>query len=128
MLSKPMAVGATGLSAVNAIIRKRFVHLITLVALVAFFVPGVAQSVRAHRFLDGQLDASGLSLFLMMFSAAVQCGLSAFRSTVARPKPLLICLAQFFVVLPSAAGSWGSCACRFSAGASVNRSRLASIW
>jgi len=100
MLSKLMAVGATGLSAVNAIIRKRFVHLITLVALVAFFVPGVAQSVRAHRFLDGQLDASGLSLFLMMFSAAVQCGLGAFRSTVARPKPLLICLAQFFVVLP----------------------------
>jgi len=88
----------------NALIRKHFVHLISLVALVAFLVPGVSQSVRSHRLLNGQLDASGASLFLMMLSAAIQCGLGSFRSVVARPKPLLICLAQFFLFLPI--GCW----------------------
>jgi predicted Na+-dependent transporter len=51
--------------------------------------------------LHGQLDASGISLFLMMLSAAIQCGFGAFRGVVARPRPLLACLALFFVVLPA---------------------------
>src|SRR5262249_44387817 len=88
------------LSALNAFTRKHFVHLISLLALTAFLTPGISQSVRAHRALNGALDASGVSLFLMMLSAAIQCGFGAFRGVITRPKPLLICLAQFFVVLP----------------------------
>jgi bile acid:Na+ symporter, BASS family len=75
--------------------------LISLVALIAFLTPDVSHSVRAHRLFDGQFDASGFSLFLMMLSAAIQCGFGAFRSVVARPRPLLVCLALFFVVLPA---------------------------
>jgi len=100
MLSQPIDVEVPLLPALNALIRKHFVHLISLVALVAFLVPQVAQSVRAHRSLHGQLDASGVALFLMMLSASVQCDVGAFRAVVARPKPLLICLGQFFVLLP----------------------------
>jgi BASS family bile acid:Na+ symporter len=85
---------------VNAFVRKHFVHLISATALIAFLLPGVSTSVRSHRLLWGQIDASGVSLFLMMLSAAIQCGFSAFRAVIARPKPLLVCLAQFFVVLP----------------------------
>jgi predicted Na+-dependent transporter len=85
---------------INGFIRKHFVHLISLIALLAFLTPGVSQTVRAHKTLYGQLDASGLSLFLMMLSAAIQCGVGAFRGVVTRPKPLLVCLAQYFVVLP----------------------------
>jgi predicted Na+-dependent transporter len=86
---------------VNRFVRKHFVHLISLLALVAFLTPGVSQTVRSHRVLHGQLDASGLSLFLMMLSAAIQCGFGALKAVVARPKPLLVCLVQFFVVLPA---------------------------
>ena len=85
---------------VNTFVRKHFVHLISLLALVAFLTPGVSHAVRAHKLFYGQLDASGASLFMMMLSAAIQCGFGAFRSVVARPKPLLVCLTQFFVVLP----------------------------
>src|SRR5215471_20879570 len=85
---------------VNAFVRKHFVHLISVIALVAFLTPGIAAWVRAHKALYGQLDASGFSLFLMMLSAAIQCGFGAFRGVVTRPKPLLVCLAQYFVVLP----------------------------
>ena len=87
---------------VNTFVRKHFVHLISLLALLAFLTPGVshdgARASRAH----GQLDASGVSLFLMMLSAAIQCGFGAFRGVVARPKALLVCLAA---VLRRAAGS-----------------------
>jgi BASS family bile acid:Na+ symporter len=100
MLSQPIAIEIPRLLTVNAFIRKHFVHLISLLAVIAFFTPGVSQSVRSHRVMGGQLDASGVSLFLMMLSAAIQCGFGAFRGVVARPKPLLVCLAQFFVVLP----------------------------
>lgn len=100
MLSQPIAIRTPTLPAVNAFIRKHFVHLISAIAIVAFFVPGVSQSVRAHRMFHDQIDASGISLFLMMLSAAIQCGFGAFRGVVARPKALLVCLAQFFVVLP----------------------------
>lgn len=86
--------------AVNTFIRKHFVHLISICAVLAFVTPGVSTNVRAHKALGGELDASGVSLFLMMLSAAIQCGFSAFRGVVARPKPLLLCLAQVFVVLP----------------------------
>jgi BASS family bile acid:Na+ symporter len=85
---------------INAFVRKHFVHLISLLALVAFLTPGVSQSMRSHRLLGGQIDASGISLFLMMLSAAIQCGFGAFRGVVARPRALLVCLAQFFVILP----------------------------
>src|SRR5271169_2252311 len=101
MLSQSVAVGIPSLPSVNTFIRKHFVHLISLTALVAFLVPGVSQSVRSHRYLNGQLDASGLSLFLMMLSAAIQCGFGAFRGVITRPKALLACLALFFVVLPA---------------------------
>src|SRR5215467_8361903 len=85
---------------VNAFVRKHFVHLISAIALVAFLTPAIAAWVRAHKALYGQLDASGFSLFLMMLSAAIQCGMEAFHSIVRRPKPLLVCLAQYFLVLP----------------------------
>jgi bile acid:Na+ symporter, BASS family len=62
--------------------------------------PGVSQTMRAHRLFAGELDASGVSLFMMMLSASIQCDFRAFRRVVAEPKPLLLCLAQFFVVLP----------------------------
>jgi BASS family bile acid:Na+ symporter len=103
MLSQPVFVAEPRLPrllTVNAFIRKRFVHLISAIALLAFFTPGISHEVRAHRVAYDQVDASGLSLFLMMLSAAIQCGFGAFRAVVARPKPLLVCLAQFFVVLP----------------------------
>jgi BASS family bile acid:Na+ symporter len=101
MLSRAIGAGAQRLSRINTFIRSHFVHLISLLALLAFLTPGLAKTVRAHRLFAGQLDASGLSLFLMMLSAAVQCGLSAFRTVLRRPKPLLVCLAQFFLVLPA---------------------------
>jgi predicted Na+-dependent transporter len=85
---------------VNAFVRKHFVHLISLIALFAFLVPQIAASVRTHKALYGQLDASSLSLFLMMLSAAIQCGVKAFHGIIRRPKPLLVCLAQYFLVLP----------------------------
>src|SRR5262245_9236143 len=85
---------------VNAFVRKHFVHLISVIALVAFLSPRIAASVRAHKTLYDQLDASSFSLFLMMLSAAIQCGIEAFHGIVRRPKPLLVCLAQYFLVLP----------------------------
>src|SRR5215467_13317068 len=100
MLSQPSAARILTLPALNAFIRRHFVHLISLIVLVAFLFPGVSQAVRAHRLFNGQLDASGVSVFLMMLSAAIQCGFGALARVVARPKPLLVCLAQFFVVLP----------------------------
>lgn len=89
----------TRLLKVNGFIRRRFVHLISLLALVAFLTPEASNAVRAQR-LFGVIDASGVSLFLMMLSAAIQCGFGAFRGVVARPRPLLACLAMFFCVLP----------------------------
>jgi predicted Na+-dependent transporter len=74
--------------------------LISFVALIAFFTPEVARTARVHRALHGHLDASGLSLFLMMLSAAIQCSFGALRGILTRPKALLVCLAQFFLVLP----------------------------
>jgi len=100
MLSQPSAARILTLPALNAFIRRHFVHLISLIVLVAFLFPGVSQAVRAHRLFNGQLDASGVSVFLMMLSAAIQCGFGALARVVARPKPLLVCLAQFFVILP----------------------------
>jgi len=85
---------------VNAFVRKHFVHLISIIALVAFLTPHIAASVRTHKALYGQLDASSFSLFLMMLSAAIQCGIEAFHGIIRRPKPLLVCLAQYFLVLP----------------------------
>src|SRR3954453_17586991 len=85
---------------INTYIRKHFVHIISVLAVLAFLTPGISQEARAHKLFDDQLDASGLSLFLMMLSAAIQCSFGAFRGVVARPKPLLVCLAQFFVFLP----------------------------
>src|SRR6476661_1630284 len=99
MVSQPTA-ATPKLVTINGFVRKHFVHLISLLALVAFLTPGLAQSVRSHKALYGQLDASGLSLFFMMLSAATQCGFGAFKGVVARPKPLLVCLTQFFIVLP----------------------------
>jgi predicted Na+-dependent transporter len=87
-------------TAINTFVRKHFVHLISVCAVVACLTPSVSTSVRAHKALGGQLDASGISLFLMMLSAAIQCGFGAFKGVVARPKPLLLCLLQVFVVLP----------------------------
>jgi bile acid:Na+ symporter, BASS family len=89
-----------GIKDINAFVRKHFVHLISATALLAFLFPAVSDSVRAHKAFGGQLDASSLSLFFMMLSAAIQCGVAAFRGVVARPKALLVCLTQFFVVLP----------------------------
>ena len=100
MFSQTVVAGVPSLLTINGFVRKHFVHLISLLALVAFLTPNVSQAVRAHRLLYGQLDASGLSLFLMMLSAAIQCGVGAFRGVVARPKPLLVCLTQYFVLLP----------------------------
>ena len=92
---------------VNRFVRKHFVHLISLLALIAFLTPGVSpRCARTARF-NGQLDASGVSLFLMMLSAAIQCGFGAFRAVVARPKPLLVCLTMFFVVLPASCWALG---------------------
>ena len=85
---------------VNRFVRRYFVHLISLIALAAFVTPRITQSLRGHRLFGGQLDASGLSLFMMMLSAAIQCDYRAFRRVVERPKPLLVCLGMFFVVLP----------------------------
>ena len=69
--------------------------------------------------LHGQLDASGVSLFLMMLSAAIQCGFGAFRAVVARPKRAARLPGA---VLRRSAGQLlarsGSCACRCS-GASL---------
>jgi BASS family bile acid:Na+ symporter len=88
------------LPSVNGFVRRHFIHLISVTAIVGFLLPGVSQSVRSHRFFGDQIDASGISLFLMMLSAAIQCGVHAFKAVVARPKPLLVCLVQFFVILP----------------------------
>ena len=107
MFAQTLIAGAPTLVMVNTFVRKHFVHLISLLALVAFLTPGVSHEVRSHRLFDGQLDASGLSLFLMMLSAAIQCSFGAFRSVVARPKPLLICLTMFFVVLPASCWALG---------------------
>lgn len=85
---------------VNAFVRKHFIHLISVIAFVAFLTPGIAASVRAHKALYGQFDASSFSLFLMMLSAAIQCGTEAFHGIIKRPKPLLVCLTQYFLVLP----------------------------
>jgi bile acid:Na+ symporter, BASS family len=85
---------------VNRFVRRYFVHLISLTAIIAFLTPGLTRSLRAHRLFAGQLDASGISLFMMMLSAAIQCDYRAFRRVVAQPKPLLLCLGQFFIVLP----------------------------
>jgi bile acid:Na+ symporter, BASS family len=87
-------------SRTNAFVRKYFVHIISVVAVLAFFTPAVSSSVRAQRLFGDQTDASGISLFMMMLSAAVQCSFGSLRKVVTRPKPLLVCLAQFFVVLP----------------------------
>ncbi|HEY2746711.1 MAG TPA: bile acid:sodium symporter [Polyangia bacterium] len=102
MFSQTPVAGVSNLITVNRFVRKHFVHLISLIALAAFLTPGVSQSVRTHSLFHGELDASGLSLFLMMLSAAIQCGFGAFRAVVARPKALLVCLTQFFVILPAA--------------------------
>jgi predicted Na+-dependent transporter len=91
--------GPARVARINAFVRKHFVHLISVTALVAFLTPAISTEVRSHR-LGGEIDASGISLFLMMLSAAIQCGFGAFKSVVSRPKPLLVCLAQFFIVLP----------------------------
>ena len=101
MSSQRSAVRISTLPELNNFIRRHFAHLISLVALVAFLFPGVSQGMRAHRLFNGHLDASGVSLFLMMLSAAIQCGFGALAGVVARPKPLLVCLAQFFVALPA---------------------------
>ena len=100
MFSQTVVAGAPSLLTVNTFVRKHFVHLISLLALIAFLTPGVSHAVRSHKVIYGQLDASSASLFLMMLSAAIQCGFGAFRSVVSRPRPLLVCLAQFFIVLP----------------------------
>jgi len=102
MVSQPAP--APRLSKVNRFVRRHFVHLISVVAVLSFFTPGVSRSVRAHKLLGGQLDASGASLCMMMLSAAIQCSFGALRGVVARPRALLVCLAQFFVVLPL--GCW----------------------
>ena len=98
------SVATVKMTQVNAFVRKHFVHLISVIALVAFLTPRIAASVRAHKALYDQLDASGFSLFLMMLSAAIQCSIKAFHGIIRRPKPLLVCLAQYFLVLPL--GCW----------------------
>ena len=99
MLSHPIALPT--LPTVNKFIRLHFVHLISLVALAAFLTPAVATHVRAHHALYGTVDASGVSLFLMMLSAAIQCSFGAFRGVLSRPRPLAACLTQYFLVLPA---------------------------
>jgi predicted Na+-dependent transporter len=100
MFAQTAVAGQPTLVTINAFVRRHFVHLISLVALLAFLTPGFSESVRAHKALGGDLDASGVSLFLMMLSAAIQCSFGAFRGVVSRPKPLLVCLGQFFIFLP----------------------------
>lgn len=100
MLSQTIA-AVPSLPTVNKFIREHFVHLISLVALAAFFTPGISSSVRAHRFLWNQVDASGVSLFLMMLSAAINCSFGAFRGVLARPRALGACLLQYFIILPA---------------------------
>jgi predicted Na+-dependent transporter len=100
MQSKTPAAKPPTVTRINTFIRKRFVHLISVCAVVACLTPSWSSSVRAHKALGGDLDASGVSLFLMMLSAAIQCGFGAFKGVVSRPKPLLLCLLQVFVVLP----------------------------
>jgi predicted Na+-dependent transporter len=101
MSSQPVAFAVPTLPTLNSFIRRRFVRLISFIALLAFFTPDVARTARAHGLLHGQVDASGVSLFLMMLSAAIQCSFAALRAVLTRPKPLLVCLAQFFLVLPT---------------------------
>jgi len=101
MLPQTMTASVPTLPMVNAFIRKHFVHLISLVALLAFLTPGFCAEVRSHKAIYGQLDASGASLFLMMLSAAIQCSFGAFRGVLSRPRPLLACLLQYFIVLPA---------------------------
>jgi len=83
---------------INAFIRRHFVHLISVVSLLSFLVPNVSHAMRRPHL--GVLDASGVSLFLMMLSAAIQCSFGALRGVFGRPRPLFICLAQYFAVLP----------------------------
>src|SRR4051794_39273408 len=85
---------------VNAFVRNHFVHLITVTAVLAFLTPGFSSAARAHKLAHGQIDASGMSLFLMMLSAAIQCSFTALRRVVAKPKPLALSLVQLFVTLP----------------------------
>src|SRR5579863_4595717 len=98
MLSQPITVTMPALPAINSFVRKHFVHLISVTAVLAFCFPGAADAARKPHF--GPLDASGLSLFLMMLSAAIQCGFGAFGKLMRRPKSLVVCLTQFFVILP----------------------------
>jgi bile acid:Na+ symporter, BASS family len=100
MAASMASVGTLKITQVNAFVRKHFVHLISITALVAFLTPRIAASVRTHKALYGQLDASSFSLFLMMLSAAIQCGIEAFHGIIRRPKAILVCLAQYFLVLP----------------------------
>src|SRR5205085_1173883 len=92
----------SALPRVNAFVRNHFVHLISVIAVLAFLTPRSSQWVRAHRLFDDQLDASGVSLFLMMVSAAIQCSFGAFRRVIARPRALFVCLGLYFVMLPLA--------------------------
>jgi predicted Na+-dependent transporter len=103
MFAQTVVAGQPMLVTINSFVRRHFVHLISLVALLAFLTPGFSESVRAHKALGGDLDASGVSLFLMMLSAAIQCSFGAFRGVVSRPKPLLVCLGQYFIFLPISA-------------------------
>src|SRR5262249_42546801 len=89
---------------VNAFVRKHFVHLISVIALVAFLTPGIAASVRAHKALYDQLDASSFSFLPMRLPAPIQSRHKAFPGTIRPPKPPLVCLAQYFLVLPL--GCW----------------------
>jgi predicted Na+-dependent transporter len=82
----------------NGFVRRHFVHLISAVSLLAFLVPEASRAMRAPHL--GQLDASGAALFLMMLSASIQCSVGALRAVFTRPRPLAVCLAQYFVVLP----------------------------
>ena len=100
MFAQTAVAGQPTLVTINSFVRRHFVHLISLVALLAFLTPGFSESVRAHKALGGDLDASGVSLFLMMLSAAIQCSFGAFRGVVSRPKPLIVCLGQYFLFLP----------------------------
>jgi bile acid:Na+ symporter, BASS family len=99
-MTRPERADVPRVLAINQFLREHFVHLISLLALLAFLTPGVSRVVREVQLLDGRVDASGVSLFLMMLSAAIQCSLGAFRRVVARPRPLVVCIALFFVVLP----------------------------
>lgn len=99
-MTRPERAGTPRVLAANRFLRGYFVHLLSLLALVAFLTPGASRAVREVQFLAGWVDASGLALFLMMLAAAIQCSLGAFRNVVARPRPLVVCIALFFVVLP----------------------------